>query len=204
MSLADVGTQLDGEIAKVEVVLSQMAKRDPVMALLATVPGVGLVIASTFVSVIDEAKRFKNAQSVGAYLGLVPSESTSGGPGKRRLGSITKQGNTYARTMLVQAAWQILRSRSELHDPLRQWAERIAKSRGKKIAVIALARKLAGVLWAMWRDGAAYDPVAQAKASAKGTRNEAHAREAHADALERGAKNFNGDLFAVQKFRRHL
>jgi transposase len=178
---------LESELAKVEHTLSQMATREPVIALLATVPGVGLIVASTFVSVIDEAKRFKSAQSVGAYLGLVPSESTSGGPGKRRLGSITKHGNTYARTMLVQTAWHVLRSR-DVDDPLFQWGDRIAKTRGKKIAAIALARKLAGVLWAMWRDGTAYDPVAQAKSSAQGKREDARTRGAQADALERAAK----------------
>jgi len=185
--LVAVLTGLEVELAKVEQTLSQMATREPIVALLATVPGVGLIVASTFVSVIDEAKRFKNAQAVGAYLGLVPSESTTGGPGKRRLGSITKQGNTYARTMLVQAAWHILRAR-DVDDPLRQWADRIAKARGKKIAAIALARKLAGVLWAMWRDGTAYDPVAQAQSSARGTREKARTSDAQAAALERAAK----------------
>lgn len=92
-----------------------------------------------------DAKRFRNAHAVGAYLGLVPGENTTGG--KRRLGSITKQGNTYARAMLVQAAWQILRA-ADRDDPLRVWAAQIAKKRGKKIAAIALARKLAGLLWA--------------------------------------------------------
>ena len=185
--LVAVLTGLEVELAIVEQKLSQMATREPIVALLATVPGVGLIVASTFVSVIDEAKRFKNAQAGGAYLGLVPSESTSGGPGKRRLGSITKQGNTYARTMLVQSAWHILRAR-DVHDPLRQWADRIAKARGKKIAAIALARKLAGVLWAMWRDGTAYDSVAQAKSSARGTREHARTSDAQAAALERAAK----------------
>lgn len=178
---------LEAELTKVEYTLSQMATREPIIGLLATVPGVGLIVASTFVSVIDEAKRFKSAQSVGAYLGLAPSEATSGGPGKRRLGSITKHGNTYARTMLVQSAWHVLRSRN-MDDPLFQWADRIAKTRNKKIAAIALARKLAGVLWAMWRDGTAYDPIGQAKSSAQGKREGARACGAQADALERAAK----------------
>lgn len=64
---------------------------------------------------------------------------------------------------------------------------RIAKTRGKRIAAIAIARKLAGVLWAMWRDGTPYDPVGQAKASAKGTRREARSKDADAEALERAA-----------------
>ena len=178
---------IEDALRQVESELSEMAKRDPIIALLATAPGVGLIVASTFVSVIDEARRFRNAQAVGAYLGLVPAESTTGGPDKRRLGSITKQGNTYARKMLVQAGWLILRSRDK-DDPVRQWGERIAKTRGKRIAVVALARKLSGVLWAMWRDGTAYDPVGQAKASARGTRKAARSKSAHAEALERAGK----------------
>ncbi len=185
--LLAVLVEIERELAKVEHLLSEMARAEPFTSLLATAPGVGLVVACTFVSVIDEAKRFRNAQAVGAYLGLVPSEMTTGGPEKRRLGSITKQGNTYARKMLVQAAWHVLRSR-DTGDPIRQWGERIAKTRGKRIAVIAIARKLAGVLWAMWRDGCAYDPVGQAAASAKGTRKEARSKVAHAEALERAAK----------------
>lgn len=178
---------IERELQSVERTLSEMAMGEPITKLLATAPGVGLIVASTFVSVIDEAKRFRNAQAVGAYLGLVPSESTTGGPDKRRLGSITKQGNTHARRMLVQAAWLILRSRA-IDDPIRQWGERLAKTRGKRIAVVAIARKLAGVLWAMWRDGTAYDAVGQAKASAKGARKEARSKNAHAEALERAAK----------------
>jgi transposase len=178
---------VESELSKVEHTLSEMAMREPIIALLATAPGVGLIIASTFVSVIDEAKRFKNAQAVGAYLGLVPSELTTGGPDKRRLGSITKQGNTHARRMLIQAAWLILRSRN-IDDPIRQWGDRLSKTRGKRIAVVALARKLAGVLWAMWRDGTAYDAVGQAKASAKGNRKAARLKQASAEALERAAK----------------
>ncbi len=90
-------------------------------------------------------------------------ESTTGGPNKRRLGSITKQGNRMARVMLVQAAWTILRSRDR-DDPLKRWAEHLANTRGKRIAVVALARKLAGVPWAMWRDGTVYDRVEHAGA----------------------------------------
>jgi transposase len=94
--------------------------------------------------VIDEAGRFGDAHSVQAYLGLVPCEDSSGG--RRRLGSITKQGNSYARAMLVQAAWSVLRCGDE-SDPLVRWGHAVGERRGKRIAVIALARRLAGVLW---------------------------------------------------------
>lgn len=178
---------LEPELARVEQTLAGFAQKDPILNLCATVPGVGLIVAATFVSVIDEAKRFKNAHAVGAYLGLVPSESTTGGPNKRRLGSITKQGNRMARAMLVQAAWTILRSRDR-DDPLKRWADHLANTRGKRIAVVALARKLAGVLWAMWRDGTVYDRAEQAEKAAHGLKVAARKQHHRADALERAAK----------------
>jgi transposase len=185
--LAVVLKALEAEIESVEHTLATIAQGDSAIRLCATVPGVALIVACTFVSVIDEAKRFRNAHAVGAYLGLVPGEMTTGGPSQRRLGSITKQGNTMARVMLVQSAWLILRSR-DADDPLRRWAEAIAQKRGKRIAVVALARKLSGVLWAMWRDGTVYDPAANATESARGVRRDAKRQAHRAEALERAGK----------------
>jgi transposase len=178
---------IEVQIAHVEQILAAFGEKDSILQLCATVPGVGLIVAATFVSVIDEAKRFKNAHAVGAYLGLVPGEATTGGPGKRRLGGITKQGNRMARAMLVQAAWLILRSRHS-EDPLKRWGDHLMQTRGKKIAVVALARKLAGVLWAMWRDGTVYDRAWQAEQAARGVARAAN-REAHrAHALQVAAR----------------
>src|SRR5262249_16210636 len=94
---------LDCQIVAVEVRLEQLASQEPVIRLLQTAPGVAAIVAATFVSVIDDAGRFDRAHQVEAYLGLVPSEDSSGD--RRRIGSITKHGNGYARAMLVQAAW---------------------------------------------------------------------------------------------------
>lgn len=173
------------QLAAVDKEIAQVAKGDPIIRLCATAPGVALIVSATFVSVIDEAKRFRNAHAVSAYLGLVPGENTTGG--KRRLGSITKHGNTHARSMLVQSAWQILRA-GDADDPLRRWADALAKTRGKKIAAVALARRLAGVLWAMWRDGTVYDPGLQARESARGLRTHAQSQELRAQAMVRVAK----------------
>ncbi|WP_437507246.1 transposase [Sorangium sp. So ce1099] len=79
---------------------------------------------------------------------LVPLEDTSGGRDKRRLGSITKQGNAYPRALLTQAAHTILRHKSG-DDPLGRWAKAIDERRGRHIAVVALARRLSGVLRAL-------------------------------------------------------
>src|SRR5262249_3506138 len=177
---------IEAQLAQVEQILSEMAQRDPIVGLLATAPGVGLIVAATFVSVLDEAKRFRNAHAVGAYLGLVPGESTTGGPTKRRLGSITKQGNTMARAMLIQSAWLILRSR-DVDDPLRRWGTAIAENRGKSIAALALARTLSGVLWGMWRDGTVYDRTTHATDAARGAKRVAREQAHRADALVRSA-----------------
>src|SRR5262249_12042100 len=123
-----------------------------------------------FVSVIDEAKRFRSAHHVESYLGLVPSENTSI---KRRLGAITKQGNSYTRALLVEAAQSVFRLRAD--DPLKRWGERIAQHSGRRKAAVALARRLAGILWAMWRDGTVYNPAKLGLATASGL--SAHARE---------------------------
>jgi len=165
--LLEVLDALAVQFVAVETRLETLARTEPVVALLATVPGVGLIVACTFVANQDEAGRFRDAHSVGSYLGLVPCENSTGG--KQRLGAITKQGNPWARVALVQAAHSILRA-SPVDDPLRIWALAVAARRGKPIAVVALARRLAGVLWAIWRSERPYDPRRLAARSAAGTR----------------------------------
>ena len=86
---------------------------------------------------------------------MIPSERSSGE--QRQLGHITKAGNGRMRGLLVEAAWHILRSKSPQTLALRTWTLTIAQRRGKRIAVVALARRLAGILYAMWRDDEAYD-----------------------------------------------
>jgi hypothetical protein len=108
------------------------------------------------VATIDDVTRFGSAHQFEAYLGLVPGERSSGEV--RRIGPITKAGNARARWLLVEAAWRILRSKEPAGAPLRAWARPIAARRGSRIAVVAVARRLAGILYAMWRDGAPYDP----------------------------------------------
>ena len=96
-------------------------------------------------------ERCDNAKQVRAHLGLVPRELSSGE--KQQRGRTTKAGNRRMRALLVEASWQLLRSRRANTEALRAWAHRIAIRRGKRIAAVALARKLAGILFAMWRDG---------------------------------------------------
>jgi len=142
------------ELARTNVRLAELGSSEPIIERLTTAPSVGLVVAAAFVSVVDEAHRFEGAHQLESYLGLVPREASTGG--KRKLGAITKQGNAYVRQLLVQSASSILRV-GDADDPLRQWGRAVVERRGRKIAVVALARRLAGILWAMWRKGTVYE-----------------------------------------------
>lgn len=146
---------LNEQIKAADARIAAVAAGDPIVARLTTAPGVGPVTASAFVATIDDITRFRSAHELEAYLGVVPSERSSGE--KRQLGRITKAGNSRMRWLLVEAGWQILRSKSSETAALRAWTRAIAQRRGKRIAVVALARRLAGVLYAMWRDGVPYD-----------------------------------------------
>jgi len=141
---------LNGEIVAADRRLERRASADPVAARLATAPSVGPVTATAFVATLDEVTRFTSAHQVEAYLGLTPGEHSSGDQQHR--GRITKTGNTRARWLLVEAGWRLLRSTQPEAAALRAWGEQVARRRGRRIAAVALARRLAGILYAMWRD----------------------------------------------------
>jgi transposase len=152
-------TGLTEQLAALDKDLAQVVRTDAVAPRLCTVPGIGPVTALTFVAVVDDVARFGSAKEVRAYVGLVPRELSSGE--QRLRGRITKAGNARLRTLLVEAAWSILRYEHDATRPLRDWALRIAVRRGKRIAAVALARKLAGILYAMWRDGSEFGQPAR-------------------------------------------
>jgi transposase len=176
---------IDRQLQGVDAGLGKLCAQEPVIQQLCTVPGVGAIIAASFVSVIDDAKRFHRAHQVESYVGLVPSEDSSGG--KRRVGAITKQGNRYLRAMLVQGAWAVMRN-SRKDDPLRLWGHALSERRGKRIAVVAVARRLIGILWAIWRDGTVYDPQWLGLQGARGLRAHAQDLEVQAEALKAVAR----------------
>ena len=153
--LLAVMLQLNQQIFFLDEVLARGAQQHEAVARLCTAPGVGPVVATAFVATLDKPERFRGAHQVESFLGLVPQERSSGE--KQHRGPITKSGNGRMRWLLVQAAWAILRSQSQQTVPLREWAGRLAQRRGKNVAVVALARRLAGILFAMWRDGKDYE-----------------------------------------------
>ena len=153
-SLLVVIETLNQQVNAADRELREVAKSDPVCQRLMSVPGVGPVTSIHFVAALDQVERFPSAHAVQSYLGLVPGERSSSDK-KRRTG-ITKAGSPRVRWALAQAAWSLRIARK--HDPLVLWALRVEARRGRMIAMTALARRLAGVLYAIWRDGTRYEP----------------------------------------------
>jgi transposase len=145
---------VDKLIAEVDRKLEDLA--DDKVKLLRTVPGVGIGLAQTVVVHLDDPHRFKTAAQVGSYAGLTPKQYQSGT--MDRSGHVTRRGPSLLRGMLVEVAWMVYRH----NDWAKAFVNRI--SRGvpgrKKIAIVALARKLLVILWAMLRDNRPWrDPV---------------------------------------------
>jgi transposase len=139
--------------------LTKLAGEHPVCRKLMTVPGVGPVTAVRFVAALDDVTRFRNAHAVQSYLGLTPGENSSSD--RKQQTGITKAGAMEVRRALVQAAWAAFRKAPK--EPMVGWATQIAARRGVFIAIVALARKLAGILFAMWRAGTTYRPSRSAE-----------------------------------------
>jgi transposase len=128
------------------------ATTDPVAQRLMTAPGIGPVVALTFQATLDTPARFGgDAARASAFIGVVPSEDSSAE--RRHKGHITKAGPGELRALLVQASWVIWRGRSAAGAALRTWAHALAARRGRRIAIVALARRVSRILFAMWRDG---------------------------------------------------
>jgi len=134
--------------------LERVVARDAVCVRLMTVPGVGPVTAAVFRAAVDEAQRFPGPHSVESYLGLTPREHSSGESERR--GGISKAGPRMVRAALVQAAWSAWNTAPD--DPRVVWAKQLATRRPKQVAIVALSRKLAGILFALWRDESEYSP----------------------------------------------
>jgi transposase len=151
--LLELLDRLNPTIAELSQAIEQEVDRCPEAQRLRTHPGVGSLTALAFVLIIGTPERFGSGKPIASYLGLVPSEESSGD--RRRLGHITKQGNSLLRFLLVEAAQVTVRS-----DP--EWRGKffhLAMRRGRKIAKVAMARRLAVRLYWMWRKGWDYEQL---------------------------------------------
>ena len=118
--------------------------------------GVGPVTASAVAASVGDFALFDNARQFGAWLGLVPSQNSTGG--KARLGRITKRGDDYLRTLLIQGAKSAVMSARKRSDPLSRWRVQLAQRVGWQKAVVAMANKNARIMWAIATRGVAFDP----------------------------------------------
>lgn len=114
------------------------------------------IIATAAVSFAGDGSGYHGARHFSANLGLVPKEFSSGG--KQKLGGITKRGNSYLRRQLIQGAWSIIRYASKSNDRISVWALKVIERRGKQKAAVAIANKLARIIWAMLFHRSEYRP----------------------------------------------
>lgn len=151
--LLELLDRLTPTIAELTQAIEQEMEKCPEAQRLQTHPGVGALTALAFVLIIGRPDRFQCGKQIASYLGLVPLEDSSGQ--RRRLGHITKQGNSLLRFLLVEAAQVTVRSDQE-------WRSKyfhLALRRGRKIAKVAMARRLAVRLYWMWRKGWDYEQL---------------------------------------------
>lgn len=146
--------QVDKAIKALDQSIQHSAKSLPDARRLTGIKGVGAIIATASIATIGQGQQFRNGRHFSANLGLVPSEHSSGG--KQKLGGITKRGNRYLRRLLVQGAWSVIRYASRSKDRLSRWACQLIERRGKHKAAIAIANKLARIIWAMLHHGSEY------------------------------------------------
>jgi transposase len=130
--------------------LLAIVRGDDVCRRLMTIPGVGPVVALTYRATVDVPARFRNSKAAGAVFGLTPSKHQSGEI--NRTGAISKCGDKMMRVMLYEAAQSML-ARTSKWSWLKAWAMKIARHRGMKKAIVALARRLAVIMHRIWVDG---------------------------------------------------
>jgi len=142
--------EIETRIKQVECQLEVTAEQLPAVEYLRTIPGVGLLIATAFVAFIGDIRRFPSGRHFASYLGLTPREYSSGL--KRHLGRISKRGDGYLRTLLIHGARSVLmHARRQQPDRLREWANKLAQTHVHNKAAVAVANKLARIVWAVWR-----------------------------------------------------
>ena len=141
--------EIEARIKQVERQLEALADQLPAVASLLSIPGIGLLTATALVAFIGDVRRFPSGRHLASYLGLTPREFSSGL--KRYLGRISKRGDGYLRTLLIHGARSVLHhARNQQQDRFRIWAHNLSKTHVHNKAAVAVANKLARIVWAVW------------------------------------------------------
>jgi transposase len=148
--------QLDAHLAWCDERIAQHARDNADVRAAAQLMGIGPVGASAAVATVDDFRQFKNGAQFGAWCGIVPRQHSSGG--KAQLGRITRRGDSYLRTLLIQGAKSAVLTAHKRSDPISRWALALRERSGWQIAAVALANKNARILWAVMSKGARFDP----------------------------------------------
>jgi len=144
---------LEEKADAVRTALTALLHEMPEAKRLMTVPGIGVLTATAMVACVGDIRRFRSGRHFASWLGLTPREHSSGS--SRKLGSITRKGNSYLRMLLIHGARSALRAGAVTNTPddLRAWAKEVALRHCHNVAAVALANKLARISWKVWRDG---------------------------------------------------
>ena len=155
--------ELDRRIAAFDNEFAACARSDADARRLATIPGIGVLNATALVTAVGRAETFARGRDLAAWLGFVPRQITTGG--KPRLVEITKRGNKYLRKLLIHGARSALPVLAASATPLGGWLQGLLKRVHKNAAIVALANKLARIVWAVLRRGEAFDAAAAGAAA---------------------------------------
>lgn len=147
---------IDAQIGWCDQRIAEHARTDEQARTAATLMGIGPITASALVASVGDFAQFANAAQFGAWLGLVPSQHSTGG--KARLGRITKRGDEYLRTLLIQGAKSAVMTAGKRSDRISQWLLQLKQRAGWQKAAVALANKNARILWAVLTRHGRYDP----------------------------------------------
>jgi transposase len=150
--------EMDRRIEAFDDEFAIQARTDEAARRVATIPGIGVLNATALVAAVGDAATFARGRDLAAWLGLVPRQMTTGG--KPRLLGISKRGNKYLRKLLVHGARAALPSLSASTTPLGKWLRSLLERAHKNTVIVALANKLARIVWAVLRQGRTYDAPA--------------------------------------------
>jgi transposase len=160
--LAQQLERLDKSIDDLEDAIAGAHGQSEISRLLDTAPGIGKIIASVIAASVPNPNVFKSGRDFAAWLGLTPRQNSSGG--KQTLGAITKQGNRYIRKLLVLGATSLLHIVGKRKGALRDWIVALLAKKPARLVTVALANKLARILWAMMKTGEGFRTEMFAKA----------------------------------------
>lgn len=147
--------EIELQLAWCEEQIEIHARSDERAKAISQIPGIGPITASALVATVGDFRQFNTASQFGCWLGMTPSQDSSGG--KTRLGGITKQGDIYLRTLLIQAAKSAVMTAHKRGDPISQWVVKLKERVGWQKACVALAHKHARIVWAMLVKGRVFD-----------------------------------------------